>query len=561
MDVANLPNDPQLLKQILASQSQTLEQRDQVIEQFQTEKSKLESQIHEQYAQTIEQLQEQHKQAIEILKHRLALLMRRFYGPRAEAFDPAQLLLFAHAVEAAAVDEAEPAAQTPEKTIPSTRRAGHGRKPLPANLPRQRIEHPIDPKDVPCPCCGVDRVRIGEEISEQLEYVPASFLVYQHARPKLACKQCEANIAIAQKPAEPIEKGLPGPGLLAHVITGKYGDHLPLYRLEHIFARHGVDIVRSTMCGWMAAAATLLRPLHDLMATRVRSSAVIHTDDTPVPVQDPAYPGRTKTGRLWVYCGDESNPYVVYDYTPSRSGEGPAAWLGGFTGSLQADAFGGYDCIYASQKVTEVACWAHARRKFFEAKETDPPRCARILAMIGELYGVERSAKEKAESADDAQSPPHDLHAMRWELRQSRSLPILAKIKTWLDQQQPAVLPKSALGSAIGYTLKLWPALTVYATDGRLSIDNNASERALRRVALGRKNWLFAGSDNGGKTASILYSMIASAQQHGLDPEAYLRGVLARLASTLMSQIDQFLPDHWKAAMQTETQTPPGDRV
>jgi transposase len=544
MDAATLPDDVQLLR-ILAGQ-----QADREVE--------LLTQL--QWAQAENaRLREEYEQALEQLKHRLSLLMRRFYGRRAETFDPAQLLLFAHAVEAAPLDETEPAAQTPEKTITYTRRVGHGRKPLPANLPRERIEHPIDPKDVPCPCCGKDREKFAEEISEQLEYIPASFLVYQHVRPKLACKQCEANVVIAAKPADPIEKGLPGPGLLAHVITSKYGDHLPLYRLEHIFARHGVDIVRSTMCGWMAAAATLLGPLYDLMKQRVRNSRVIHTDDTPVPVQDPAFPGKTKTGRLWVYCGDESNPYTVYDYTQSRSKEGPAAWLDGFTGYLQADAFGGYDCIYASQKVTEVACWAHARRKFFEARETDPPRCGQILALIGELYDVEKSAKENATviASDDAQSAPADLLARRLELRQSRSLPVLTRIKTWLDQQQLAVLPKSALASAIAFTQKLWPALTVYASDGRLSIDNNTSERALRRIAIGRKNWLFAGSDNGGKTASILYTLIASAQQHDLDPEAYLRGVLARMASTAMSQIDQFLPDCWKAAMKAESRASP----
>ena len=593
MNVANLPDDPRLLKQMLAKEhacntrlrerfqaqgtsleariqwqfAQAITQRDQVITQHAQTLVQRDQVIAQhthtitQHTQTIaqrDQIIAQHTQIIEQLNHRLSLLMRRFYGPRAEALDPAQLLLFARALEQAPAAEPE---QTPEQTTPEsqqtvtyTRRVGHGRKPLPAHLPRQRIEHPIDPRDVPCPCCGKDRETFAQEISEQLEYIPASFLVYQHVRPKLACRHCEANVAIAAKPAEPIDKGLAGPGLLAHVITSKYGDHLPLYRLEHIFARHGVDIARSTMCNWMAAAATLLGPLHERMKQRVRASHVIHTDDTPVPVQDPAYRGRTKTGRLWVYAGDSDNPYIVYDYTPSRSRDGPAAWLKGFSGFLQADAFGGYDCIYAGQKVTEVACWAHARRKFFEAKETDPPRCASLLAMIGQLYGVEKSAKQTADGHEHAR--PQDLHARRLQLRQQQSLAILAKIKTTLDAYSAAVLPKSALAAAINYTQKLWPALCVYAGDGRLSIDNNISERALRRVAIGRKNWLFAGSDAGGKTAAILYTMIASAAHHGLDPQAYLRGVLARIASTSMSQLDQFLPDHWKAALQAESQKP-----
>jgi hypothetical protein len=307
---------------------------------------------------------------------------------------------------------------------------------------------------------------------------------------------------------------------------------LPLYRLENIFARQQVHVARSTMCAWMAAAGELTRPLVELMKLRVKQSRVIHTDDTTVPIQSPGEK-QCRKGRIWCYLGDAANPYTVYEYTPNRTRAGPAGWLAGFTGYLQADAYGGYDGIYSGGVVTEVACWAHARRKFFEAKETDSKRAVAMLTMIRELYAVEDEARE----LDDA---------TRLALRQEKSAPVLARIKAWLDAEQQVVLPRSEMGQAIAYALNQWDALGVYATQGFLNIDNNASERALKRVALGRKNWLFAGHDQAARHQATLWSLIASAQRHGADPQRYVASVLAKLPFTPPHELDQFLPDVWK---------------
>jgi hypothetical protein len=320
------------------------------------------------------------------------------------------------------------------------------------------------------------------------------------------------------------------------VIVSKYADHLPLHRLEGIFARQGVELSRSTMCQWMAQCAALLKPVYQRMIERVRSSKVIHTDDTPVPVLDGSR-DTTRQGRMWVYLGDALHPYAVFDYTPSRKRDGPATWLDGFKGYLQADAFGGYDGIYATGDVTEVACWSHARRKFYDARGSAPGVAHAAMAWIARLYEVESLAKEL-----DA--------AQRCALRQQRSRPLLASLHPWLIEQRSATLPKSPIATAIGYTLGNWEALCRYTQDGGLNIDNNASERELRRIAVGRKNWMFAGSDHGGNTAAILFTFTASARRHELDPWRYLRDVLTRLPDTPVSEVDQFLPDRWRPARQ-----------
>ena len=376
----------------------------------------------------------------------------------------------------------------------------------------------------PCPACGELRERIGQEVSEQLEYLPASFKVLRHIRHKYGCRRCEHDgynpqIAAAAKPAQPIDKGLPGPGLLAYVATSKLGDHLPLYRLEHIFRGR-------TSRSPAARCARGLRPRESWsarwsarMIERILLSRNIHTDDTPVPVQSPGE-GKCRKGRLWAYLGDAANPYIVYDYTPDRTRAGPASWLRDYKGFLQADAYGGYDGIYHTGKVVEVACWAHARRKFFEAKETDGRRAAEMLALVRELYAVEDAAKTLD---DDA----------RRELRQVQSVPILARIKAWLDaEQQDRACRAAPMGQAIQYALNQWTALCVYATEGFLAIDNNAAERAMKRVAIGRKNWLFAGNDRAGETTALLYTLIASAERHGVDPQRYLTSVFAKLPFT-----------------------------
>jgi transposase len=551
-ELAQLPDDPALLKRLIA-------QRDAVIEQIKREAA-------EQMESLRLRLEAEKRAAIDAI-------LRRFYGPRSEAFDPTQLLMFG--VTAApdmpidpASDEATAAeAESGQKL--TTRRINHhkhGRRKLPDHLPRRQILHDLTDEQKKCPCCGEARACIGSETSEQLEYIPARFEVLQHVRHKYACKHCgdgkcqtcdgKAHIDIATKEAQPIEKGLPGPSLVAYVITSKLGDHLPLYRLETIFDRSGIDIARSTMCAWMLAASRAVKPLTDLMAQRVRQSQAIHTDDTRVPVQDDDVKGKCKSGRIWTYIGDQANPYVAYDYTPDRTRAGPMAWLDKFSGYLQADAYGGYDGIYATG-VTEVACWAHARRKFFDAKETDGRRAAQMLAMVAKLYAVEDEAKAKiaalladnppSAGSGQAAAPLDEQHAIIRALRQEKSQPILAEIKIWLDREKEVVLPRSPMAQAIQYTLNQWDALCRYVEHGWLNIDNNAAERALKRVAIGRKNWLFAGNDAAGASHARLWTLIASAERHGLDPQAYLRSVLAKIGQTPMSELDQFLPDVWKA--------------
>lgn len=509
-------------------------------------------------------LQHQKDRTIGQLEHQLQQLLRRVYGRSAETLDPKQMTLFAQmlqqlqATQPQTPSPAQPAhAPQPPATPPATPPVnppvnGHGRRRLPADLPRQRIVHDLPEIEKPCPCCGKPRRRIGEDVSEQLEYVPARVFVLQHVRIKYACTDCEQNaseagpqIVTADKPLRgaPIDKGLAGPGLLACVIVGKYGDHLPLHRIERIMERHGIDISRSTMCDWAAQCADVLRPLYELMVRRVLASKVIHTDDTPVDVLDRKLK-QTRTGRFWVYLGDPGNPYSVFDYTPSRSRDGPMRFLSKWNGYLQADAFGGYDGIYAGQaggSVTEVACWAHARRKFFDARGSDVARSTAALAHIRLLYDVEDQAKELAP-------------AERAVLRRELAAPRLQQFKTWLTEQQAAsggaVLPKSPMGQAITYALNQWDALCVYATDtsgggGDLDIDNNAAENALRRVALGRKNWLFCGSDNGGRTAAVLFTFIATCQRHAINPFDYLRDVLDRIAATPISKLEELLPGNW----------------
>lgn len=527
--------------------------------------------------QLLDQQQQSHR-TIESLQHQLQQLLRRLYGRSAEKIDPQQLLMFEQLLN----QLAPPAPMEPPSDVPSspTPRNGHGRRRLPADLPRRKVIHDLPEEEKPCPCCGKLRHVIGQEVSEQLDLVPAKLTVIEHVRLKYACRDCEQKaseggpqIVTAEKPLAPIEKGLAAPGLLAYVMVSKYSDHLPLHRLERILERHGIDIARSTMCDWAAQCADLLRPLYQRMVQEVLASKIIHTDDTPVNVLDRDRT-QTRTGRFWVYLGDADHPFTVFTYTPSRSRDGPMQFLSGWGKDrrvyLQADAFGGYDGIYAGQAgghVTEVACWAHARRKFYEARTSDAATSTQALAYIRLLYDIEDEAKravdvladEPATTSEDAESRRAGIRSRRAELirtlRQEKSVPRLRQFKMWLESQQAQhsgpVLPKSPMGQAITYALNQWDALCVYTSDGDLAIDNNISENALRRVAIGRKNWLFCGSDNGGTTAAILFSLIATCQRHKVDPFAYLRDVLTHIAATPISQIDRFLPDRWMAAPMT----------
>jgi transposase len=372
--------------------------------------------------------------------------------------------------------------------------------------------------------------------------------VIEHARFKYACPQCHAQdqspqIVTAPKPAGLLAKGLPGSGLVAQTIVNKYTDHLPLHRQERIYKRAGVELSRKTMCDWMAASAELLGPLYDMMVSLVLASRALHTDDTTVPIQDENR-DTTRQGRLWIYLGDRDHAYNVFAYTPSRARDGPQTFLAAFRGHLQADAFAGYDGIFTNGQVHEVACWAHARRKFYEARTTDAARSHEVLARIGRLYDVERAAKEQI---DDGKLDAEEADALRLRLRQQQAVPELTALRHWLDEQHQQVLPKSPMGQAITYALNQWDALVRYTTQGFLAIDNNAAERALRAIAIGRKNWLFCGSDNGGHTAAVLFSMTSTCQRHRLDPFAYLRDVLPKLAAAPLTaeQLAALLPDRW----------------
>jgi transposase len=486
---------------------------------------------------------------LEGLQHQVRELQRRVFGKSSEKLIPEPVVMPSPSLLPPVPLPAAPA-KKPNVTP-------HGRRVLPADLPRKRIVHDLAENQKPCPCCGKMRKVIGEEVAEKLEFVPASLQVLQIVQIKYACDDCEQaglnpQIELAEKPASPIEKGLAGPGLLAYVIVSKYGDHLPLNRLEKILERHKIQIARSTMCDWVAQSATALEPLYNLMVQEVKAGKVIHTDDTPVDVLDEKVKHSTRTGRLWVYVGNKEHPQTVFSYTPDRSRDGPMQFLKDWSGYLQADAYAGYNAVYAGQaggKVIEVACWAHARRKFFDARDSEVAIGTQALGHVRLLYDVEDQANQAFQAqAKDAET--RSLSSMRQELRQRLAVPRLQQFKAWLQSQQIAnggqVMSKSPMGQAITYALNQWDALCVYTTDGDLSIDNNISENALRRVALGRNNWTFLGSDAGGKTAAIHFSLIASCQRHEVNPLEYLKDVLDRIASTPISQLVNLLPSRWK---------------
>jgi len=366
--------------------------------------------------------------------------------------------------------------------------------------------------------------------------------VIRHVRPKYSCGKCQ-TIVQAPAPSRPIARGLAGPNLLAHVMVSKFADHLPLYRQSEIYAREGVQLERSTLAGMVGGAAALLEPLVDAVRRHVLDAEKLHGDDTPVPVLTPGH-GKTKTARLWVYVRDErpmggqQPPAVWFEYAPDRKGERPRAHLKDFSGILQADGYAGFDALYASSRVSEAACFAHARRKYFDLHAaTGSPQASQALLRIGELYEIEKAIRGK---------PPDE----RLRVRQEQAIPKLDALKQWMDQTLAATSAKCDLGKAILYSARRWAALTRYAQDGRIEIDNNAAERALRTVGLGRKNYLFMGSDAGGKRAAAMYSLIGTAKLNALDPQAYLRHVFERIAEHPINRIDELLP--WNVAAQIQ---------
>jgi transposase len=470
----------------------------------------------------------------EQLRQRLDQALRQQFGPRSERARPRR-----HRAESAA-DAADAPAGTP----------GHGRQVLSEHLPRERVEYDLTEAERRCPSCGRPRACIGEQVSEQLDYRPASYFVVQHARKTYACRHCDAPTEqrfTTAGPATvgPIAKGLPGPGLLAHLVTCKYADHLPLHRLEGIVARSGVTLARSTLCDWMAQAAALLTPLVGLMRTRLLQSRVIHSDDTPVPFREGGKE-KTSTGHLWVSLGDRDHPYVVFDFTTHYRRDGPEQILKGYAGYLQADALAQYEGLFATGAVVHVAC--NARRRFVEAQASAPDEAAEALAYYRALYAVERELAQRFAADDDAG---------RQQYRCAQTAAVREAFHAWLLEKRGQVLPKSPLGQAVGYALSNWEALMRYTEQGYLAIDNNLSERTLRQVALGRNNWQFCGSAAGGRTAAVLYSVVGTYKHLGIDPFAYLQDVLTRLPPTQVRPLDDFLPDRWQRARQSAPATPP----
>ena len=473
------------------------------------------------------------------LKGQLEYLKRHVFGRRSEKLDPNQRLLFEGLFEQLESHQQQQQTEVREpQPVKSRRKNGNhkGRRPLPADLPREKIEIHPPQEQQQCPDCESDKEVIGQEVTEVLEYKPASFFVRQYVRYKYACSKCGANVSIGELPARAIDKGLPGEGLLAHVITSKYTDHLPLNRLEGIFKRHDIDINVSTMCDWVGHCAKLLEPIVKRMHEKILQSPKINTDDTPVLVKCRNRKGTYK-GYLWAYIDDSNN--VVFDFTPTRSRAGPLRFLGDYSGYVQADAYSGYDEFFRKGQATEVGCWSHTRRKFFDAKETDPARAGEMLALIGGLYEIERDAKERKLNPEEIV-----------ELRRCRAKPILEMIEGPLGQWHSDVLPKSPIGKAVTYAINQWQALNVYVDVGMLDIDNNSVERVLRMVAIGRKNWLFAGSEAGAQRAAIIYSLVASCKLNGIDPFKYFRAVLAAVSVHPISRIDELLPSNWKSHRQ-----------
>jgi transposase len=466
----------------------------------------------------------------EQLKARLARLLRERFGASSEKLRGAieQLELTLEELETQIAETApEPPAPSPERR---TARRKPVRKPLPPSLPRDVVEHAAP---CACPQCGGALRPLGEDVTEVLEYVPGSFRVTRHVRPKLSCRACE-SIAQAPAPDLPIQRGLAGPGLLAHVLVAKYCDHLPLYRQAEIYARDGIDLDRSTMADWVGQTATLMRPLVEAVGAHVMAAERVHADDTTVPVLNPGS-GKTKTGRLWCYVRDDrpfagqAPPAVLYRYSPDRKGEHPRTQLAPFRGILQADGYAGYAGLY-DRGVTEAACWAHVRRKFFDVHAATQSSLAQeALHRIAALYAVEATIRGQ---------PPE----IRRCVRQAQSAPLFTALRTWLDQTLARVSGKTDLAKAIRYALARWDALTVVLRDGRACLDNNAAERAMRPMTLGRKNWLFAGADAGGERAAAIYSLTETAKLNMLDPEDYLRQVLGCIAEYPVKRVHELLP-------------------
>ena len=480
---------------------------------------------------------------IEQLKAQITKLKRMQFGKSSEKLDQ-QIAQLELQLDELHEDEGDAAAKSPAVVQALIRKVTEKpyRKPLPDHLPREDEVH-----EPPCTCpnCGRAMRKLGEDVTEILDYVPASFKVIRHVRPKLSCRMCE-TIVQSQMPSLPIERGRPGPGLLAHVLVAKYADHLPLYRQSGIYAREGVELERSTLADWVGRSVALLDPLIEALKKDALASDVLHGDDTPVPVLAPGL-GKTKTARLWTYVrdgrpwGSDQPPAAVFFYSPDRKGEHPQSHLKSFKGILHADGYAGFNAIFERPEVTEAACWAHVRRKFFDVHATNgSPIAKEALDKIAALYTIE---------AQNRGWPPDE----RQRYREDHAAPLITDLKVWLGTTLQKLSGKSDLAGAMRYALSRWAALIRYIDNGRIEIDNNAAERSIRGIALGRKNYLFAGSDTGGNRAAAIYSLIETCKLNTIDPEAYLRDVIARIPDHKINRIGELLPWNWQARQNVAT--------
>jgi transposase len=529
-ELVNLPEDSEALKALVRSLAVELNRETQRAE--------------EQQRRAEESRQETEQLRVEKLWLQLELERFRkwYYGPRADRLqssgEVAQMLLaFAEELDRKSVHpgDAPSATEAAEKLRRVRPRKGRRNLANFENIPVTTHVHELSAEERACPCCGTERQEIGADESWQIEYYPGHFERIQHLRRKYACPECESNgsgarIQTAAKPEAAIEKGLAGPGLLAYIVTSKFSDYLPLYRLEDIFARQGFEISRATQSVWCGDVADLVEPLYELMAQRVRASHVVATDDTIMPM---LAKGKAAKGRMWVYVGDEGNPYNIFDFTLNRGRDGPKYFLKNYREVLLADAYAGYNGVVAGNDITRAGCWAHARRKIVEAEKTAPEIAREAVEWVRALYAVEHHGKNLSAAA-------------RLELRQAGSAPVLADLKEKLLGWKQHLLPKHPMAEAVDYALGQWAELTVFCSDGAVPIDNNISEREMKRVVLNRKNSLFVGNARGGRTAAILASITSSCRRHDVDPQRYLTQLLVNLPAARLSELPAWLPDEWK---------------
>ena len=482
-------------------------------------------------AASFEQLRQEHAATLE----ELAWYKRWVHGRRSErlADGEGQGHLF---------DCTPPAAEAASdfeltEPLPAVARPRRRRRELDlSRLPHHRHESELSAPEKICDCCGRQKDRIGEDVTTVVEHVPPRLEVHEYVRGKYACRYCKNGVSSPPPPPRPIARGIAGPGLVAEIIVSKFGDHLPLYRQEDIFTRHGLYLPRSTLCNWVKSAAELLRPLYEFQKERVLASPLLWTDDTPVRMLDATADGGSRLARFWAYVGDDEHPYSVYDFTTSRKRDGPAQFLKDYRGALHADAYGGYDGIVLASggEIVRIACGAHLRRKFIDARSSAPRPCAQMLEWFRQLYDLEDRAREL---------PAAD----RGALRQQEAAPVLARMKAELDELSRRALPRSSLGKAVTYALNQWQAFRRYIEDGWRTIDNNISERTLRAQAIGRRNWLFLGHEDAGPRAAVLFTILAGAKRHRIEPWAYVTDVLLHLAGETAG-LSSLLPDRWAAA-------------